>query len=771
MKKKNNKTGKINNKPDSGITQPHKLPAVHTSFNFLPLANNGFVHIACLVFLILIIYANTFNAPFQWDEKTFIVENPIIKDLHYFAIPSEAKGFELYEGLIKRYIGYLTFAFNYKLDGLEVTGYHIVNVIIHIANTVLVYLLVLLTFRTPYFNKKVNGEEVNSELIKAEKAKIKCGPFSQFTIHDSRSLIAFFSAALFAVHPLQTEAVTYVFQRFASLVAFFYLLSLVAYIKARLTLTTELTVEAFNMKKPKKFFGSAQSSSLCFRWLILSFLSAILAMKTKENAFTLPLIIALYEFCFFSHLPRVSFSPRLRFPLSQRLLYLAPMLLTLIIIPLTLMSTTGTYQLDPGSYGASVYSRSDYFLTQFRVIITYLRLLFFPAAQNLNYDYPVFKTFFELQVMLSFAFLASLFAFGIYLIIGNRLWAMGNRIKAKVKEDDSRSYQHPPTFRLIGFGILWFFITISVESSIVPLPMLIDEYRVYLPSIGLIVSAVAGVFLVFPRLTTSVSRPSTSRFLIVALVIVIGGLSVATHLRNELWTDKIRLWEDVVEKSPDKATVHLNLGYNYQERNMLDKAMEQYLIAIRLAPDLAMAHYNLGFVYTSLNMLDKAVEQYLIAIKLAPRYAAEAHNNLGVAYKFLNMPGKAEEEYLAAIRLKPDNHEYHYNLGVFYKSHDMPDKAMEQYLIAVKLKPDYAVAHNNLGSVYMALNQPDKAEEEFMTAIRLRPDLPAPHFGLGLAYYKTGQMEKAQREIARGLEIMPDNQEARELLKKITERL
>src|SRR5208337_3316181 len=175
-------------------------------------------------------------------------------------------------------------------------------------------------------------------------------------------LVPFFSAAIFAVHPLQTEAVTYVFQRFASLVTFFYLLSLVFYIKARLALTTEPTRDQrpgirdkrtvdqgpgtgdhvknrdsdhfLTSEDNKKWSLSLffQSSSL---WLILSFLSAILAMKTKENAFTLPVIITLYEFCFFSHTPHPSLPlkggglGRGFTSLVTRLALLVPFLLTL----------------------------------------------------------------------------------------------------------------------------------------------------------------------------------------------------------------------------------------------------------------------------------------------------------------------------------------------------------------------------------------------------------------------------------------------------------
>src|SRR5208282_3177797 len=392
------------------------------------------------------------------------------------------------------------------------------------------------------------------------------------------------------------------------------------------------------------FFIFFQSSSL---WLILSFLSAILAMKTKENAFTLPFVITLYEFCFFSHTPHPSLTlkggglGRGFTSLVSRFIFLVPILLTLLIVPLTLMSLTGSHQLDPGSYGDRVFPRNEYFFTQFRVIVTYLRLLFFPINQNLDYDYPLFKSFFDPQVILSFLFLAALFGLGVYLV-----WQA--KVEGKVQ----------PAFRLIGFGILWFFITLSVESSIIPLPMLINEYRVYLPSVGLIISAVTGTFCVFSRATSHVSRPSVSRFAVVLLVLAIGVLSVTAYLRNELWADPIKLWEDAAEKSPRNVTAHNNLGNIYLNLNMYGKAIEQYLTAIKLKPVYVKAYNNLGLVYLNLKIYDKAVEQFLTAVNLRPD-DSEAYFNLGLVYQTLNIYARAAEEYLAAIKLSPDDADAH----------------------------------------------------------------------------------------------------------------
>ncbi|MBI4822699.1 MAG: hypothetical protein HY805_00485 [Nitrospirae bacterium] len=173
------------------------------------LISKPIIHLCLIALIGILSYSNTFNVPFQWDEQELIENNPIVKNLSYFLEPSKAK-------LKSRYIGYLTFALNYKLHGTDVRGYHVFNLTIHILNALLVYFLVVLTFKTPFLS--LRGTESRSNLI------------------------ALFSALLFVSHPIQTEAVTYIFQRLASLCAFFYLLSIVLYIKWRLQVTPSLTL-------------------------------------------------------------------------------------------------------------------------------------------------------------------------------------------------------------------------------------------------------------------------------------------------------------------------------------------------------------------------------------------------------------------------------------------------------------------------------------------------------------------------------------------------
>ncbi len=194
-------------------------------------------------------YANTMSAPFQWDEQALIVDNPYITEPDYFLQPSEAGDFS--PTLNRRYLGFLSFALNYHIHGFHVTGYHVVNLTIHLVCAVLVYSLVLLMLRTPFMEGS------------------RLGGRTAYT--------ALFASLVFIAHPVQTEAVTYVFQRLASLTALFYLLALVTYIRSRLSAGTKAAWGLY----------------------AISLASTLLAMKTKEHAFTLPVVLVLLEFLFF----------------------------------------------------------------------------------------------------------------------------------------------------------------------------------------------------------------------------------------------------------------------------------------------------------------------------------------------------------------------------------------------------------------------------------------------------------------------------------------
>jgi tetratricopeptide (TPR) repeat protein len=501
----------------------------------------------------------------------------------------------------------------------------------------------------------------------------------------------------------------------------------------------------------------------------------------------------------------------------KNLVYLAPLLLTVLIIPLSLIGIDKPIgdvigELREAAQETEAIPRWVYLLTQFSVIITYIRLFFLPINQNLDYDYPLSHSLLEPGVFLSFLFLLSVFAFAVYFFMRSR------------KTDNVYGL-------LASFGILWFFITLSVESSIIPIRDVINEHRLYLPCIGVLIAFCAGVFYLFEQRKVKNLVLATSLLFLVTAV----PLGATTFNRNLIWKEEVMLWEDVVQKSSGKARGHYNLGLAYNNQSQIDEAIAEYKIAIGLLPGYYPAHNNLGNIYLEQDLTDEAIEEYKEALRLKPDYAnahsnlgnaynkigriddaiqesqlalkfkpdfADAHNNLGTAYRSIGQIQKAIEEYREALRLKPDFADAHNNLGTAYRSIGQIQKAIEEYKEALRLKPDSEKAHNNLGNVYVKLDRIDEAIKEYKTALKLKPnfadahnnlgnayvklgrideaigeykealkarsDFAEVHFNLGLAYIKMGLRNEAIREFEAGLKIRPDDERARQALQSLT---
>jgi hypothetical protein len=452
----------------------------------------------------------------------------------------------------------------------------------------------MLTFRSPRFLP--NGEDP------------ECSP-------TSRNVIAFFTALLFAVHPVQTQAVTYVVQRFASLATMLWMLSLVSYIQSRLLPGTDS--------------GGIKRSAL----YMLSLISAILAMKTKEFALLLPIVIAMYDLMF------------LEGSLKKRFQRLTPIILTMTIVPLSLISSSvsGLGKSDAKIWGQQeIISRADYLFTQFRVIVTYIRLLLFPANQRFDYDYPIYRSFFIPEVVISFLLLLMIFLGGVCLL--------------GLSRDSARKNRH--LYRLMAFGIFWFFITISAESSIIPIADVIFEHRLYLPSIGFFLALVSAVELLRVQWP---ERTSVQTGLVVALMLVATGLSVATYARNSFWGDRVGFLENEVRLSPGKDRPRTLLGVMYGELGRMDEAVYQLKIATATNPKYGGAHYNLAITYLRMGRLDEAASEYKQTIALKFDYA-DAHASLGEIYEKQGLLEEAASEYSIALMLSPMSEKTQNNL-------------------------------------------------------------------------------------------------------------
>ena len=376
-----------------------------------PLLNLG---LALLLFSLVIaaLYTSSINGPFLFDSIGNIEQNPHlqIKDL---SLPSLLKaGFESREH--NRPVANISFALNYYINGYEVFGYHLVNVIIHIITTFFLYLVARQTLR-------LSIPDLNPRLF---------------------FLISFCGALLWAVHPIQTQSVSYVIQRMNSMAAMFYIISLWAYIMARQSgLKTKIIC----------FTGSA--------------VAALLAIGSKEISATLPISILLYEWFFFQQLS-VTW-------LRRKSPYIViGCCLVAVIVFVYLGGSPIEKLLRP--YSNRNFTMPERVMTEFRVIFFYLSQLLFPhpSRLSLEHDFSISTSMVApVSTLFSLLGLVCLFLFAI--------------VRARHN-------------RLISFCILWFLLHLVIESSVVNLEI-IFEHRVYLPSMFLFITLLAACRSLFKK--------------------------------------------------------------------------------------------------------------------------------------------------------------------------------------------------------------------------------------------------------------------------------
>jgi len=253
----------------------------------------------------------------------------------------------------------------------------------------------------------------------------------------------------------------------------------------------------------------------------------------------------------------------------------------------------------------------------------------------------------------------------------------------------SLSRNSHPASRIISFGILWFFITLSVESSIIPIRDVIFEHRLYLPSVGVVIAFSSGVLYGISyareRLDIKVSLLLATCILLLVTALP---LAIITYKRNFVWRDEITLWEGVVGKSPSKARGYSNIGKFLQDRGRFGESIMPLQEAIELNLNYPEAHNNLGNAYNNQGQTDEAIQEYREALRQKPDYP-EAHSNLGVAYAKKGLLDMAIEELKAALSLKSDYLNAHFNLGLTYQRKALKNEAIMEFKEVLKIQPDY----------------------------------------------------------------------------------
>lgn len=570
-----------------------------------------YLRLLLIVVACMAAYSNTFQVPFNFDDTANILQNPVVTEFNF------ARFKEAFHS--RRAFGIVTFQLNYFLGGMDVLGYHLVNIAVHVTASLLVYAMISLLCKTPYWEKHTAATDL---------------PLP----------VPFFTALLFAVHPVQTQAVTYIVQRFASLATLLYVATIVCYLKMRISQQ-----------------GTVRSRCKELGWLTGALLSGVLAFYTKEIAYTFPAAILLVEMLFFDW----NRSKILKLVMGGFALFTA-VLIRFLAGNASLSDIIS--HLDGITRVQTISSRSEYLFTQFRVICTYLRLLFLPVNQSIDYNYTLSHGFFEWRVLLSFLLLLAIFLFSLWMLNVSRT---GN-----------------PYLRLSAFGILWFFLTLTIESSILPIIDLIFEHRVYLPSVGffLTISAIALHFGPGPG-----SRYSGQR-VVYGLLAISFILATATWKRNLVWADEVTLWSDATLKNPESARSWNNLGGALIKQRNGEKALRALIKSIELDPSKADAWNNIGIALDLMGAYKDrfqrtAADPQTLTSETLNEWLGNAHNNLGLAYELTGSLPNAVENYRSAIGFKPSLGIAYFNLGLVSATMGRHEKYGEQLQILWMVDP------------------------------------------------------------------------------------
>ncbi len=560
-----------------------------------------------------------------FDDYTYLKDNPFLRDASGFRYLNNLDEFarrpgqmgldlDLATNFILRPVAYASFHLNHALDGFNPRWFRALNILIHAANSVLIYALLYALLRRFVADGSLQ--------------------------RGSRFFIAATAALLFAAHPLAIESVTYIIQRFTSLVALFSLLALWLYF---ISLSAKSRLGAWSLRA-----GAV--------------LALLLAMQTKESSFTVPFMAVLLDW--------LVLGSRLRLAAFRAL----PLLLCAPLIPLLVILTATAQNGGAFDLHGAVHIVNDrvaplnhwhYIVTQVTVVAHYLRLLFWPVGLNLDPEWPKYESLWQGPVLTALGMLTGLIA---------AVWWMHRRFR-----DDVRF--------ALGFAFtLWFFITVSVSSGLVPLPDLMAEHRSYMPSIGIFVL----VACLLDRLRhASIHSVMIRRLVPATVVILVGALSWKTCIRNEVWRTHESLWENTVAKSPGKYRTWGNRGAAYSHNGKEEEAVKCYQAALKIEPRFQNGLLNLSNSLLRLNRPKESLENTFKMIEMDQNAATKppVAFTLGLGLAGVGRLDEAAEIFKQMAAAVPNDPQPHKVLGLIYRHKNDPRRALDHYHQAARLQP------------------------------------------------------------------------------------
>jgi hypothetical protein len=573
-----------------------------------------------LISIGVLLYGRTLGFPFAFDDHLYLLSSPLVKEARSFVFHGDILAFARYSesiglyrdvstNFILRPVSYFTFYLNYLAHGMRPEGFRTVNIAIHCINAFLVFLLL-------------------SRLLRAT-------PRPGLPPAKAMWFIPLASALLFLAHPLQTESVTYIVQRFTSLGTMFYLSTVLAH-----------CVSVQSPDVPASRY-----------WRCVSVAALVLGMLSKEIVFTAPFMVVAVDWLML-RTPLWSALKRARFH------FLCMPIIPLLVMLISFGQNQGSLNVMTAMRIADPAGPPDYqyryILTQLSVALEYLRLIVFPRGLNIDRDHPLATTILDPSVLVSGLLIAGI-------ITGAWMWH-------RRRPDDTRA-------RLLLCMVVWYFAGLVVSSSVIPLPDLMAEHRCYLSAVGTLAALVCCADIL--RTSRGAGRVIGYAVPILTLAWVIA-LGMATLRRNEVWRTEIGLWKDSVSKSPMKARPWFNLGGKCYAQGKLEETEVCMRRVVSLKPDDFKACSNLAGTLIQLGRPREALEAAEAGLKYAPRYH-ELHYSVGLAYSRLRNTAKSIEALNRAIAIRPNHRPAHLLLAYMYLRQNQEELALAHFEKAASL--------------------------------------------------------------------------------------
>ena len=594
-----------------------------------------------LFLLVFVAYRNTFRASWHLDDYPSIVENQKIQ-ITDLTLQS------LYRSLqhpnnetLWRPLAHLSFALNWYAGRDNVFSYHIVNVLIHFLSAWMLYLTISTLLKTPNLQAKYSG-----------------------TSHVISSL----AAVMWVINPVQTQAVTYIVQRMTLLAAFFFLTGIYFYLLARLT----------SNKRQRIFMFIC--CAVCF----------LLGMAAKENAALLPLTIIVIEAIFFQS--------RGNPHLQRKVLAILSAGGFAVVILGGLIFLKGDLLSVFSGYGDRYFSPLERLMTQPRVLIYSLSLIFCPLPGRLSIDHD-----FTLSTSLLHPWTTlPAIVFILAAVIGALL----------------QTRQRP----LLSFVILFFFLNHLLESTIIPLE-LVFEHRNYLPSMFIFIPVAEGTVWLLDRYREK--QPILYRGLIGLLISLMIGFGWGTYARNNVWRTEVSLWTDANRKAPLLARPVHNLAMaEYESSGQLDKALELYQKATQLKmhrrSHRARLYGNIANIYYRIGKHDLAEVYFTKAVDIAPFIEYNRYRLAETQYR--QRKWQSALAHLDVLLSKDSqNADFLILKGGVLMGRGDAVEALRCFRAAIKSNPKKPDGFIQAGTALMTLGAYDRSEKLLKHALSLDP--------------------------------------------------